>query len=108
MIGLLISDQEYAISLTQAGTLLANGGPSFAYKPSTNPAAPQTLRVQMINQGGTATTLGTTSISTAGSVTPPTYSNTLLPARDSVSLTNQATADATFANWSFGLQFQKT
>jgi len=81
MVGLLVSDQEYAISLTQAGTLHANGGPSFAYKPGTNATAPQTLLVQTINQGGTATTLGTISISTAGSVTPPTHSCPLQAAR---------------------------
>jgi hypothetical protein len=107
-VGLLTSGQVYAIPVTQAGTLIANGGTGFTYKPGTNPTVPQTLLVQTINTGGTATTLGTIAISTSGSVTPPTYPNTAYSGSGAVALTNQGTADVTFASWAFGIQFAKT
>lgn len=107
-IGLLTSGQVYAVPVTQAGMLLANGGTGFTYKPGTIPTAPQSLLVQVINTGGAATTSGTIAISTSGSVTPPTYSNTAYSGSGAVALTNQGTADATFASWAFGIQMAKT
>ena len=106
LIGEPPSGQAYFIPLTQAGTLLANGG-TMAVSPGINPTATQTLVVST-EHAGTITARGTISISTGGSVTPPTFSNAAIAAGDSVGITNQATADATFANWSFGLQFKVT
>jgi hypothetical protein len=52
------------------------------------------------------TTLGTITVSTAGSVTPPTYSATAIAASGGVAITNQATADANAAYWTGALGFQ--
>jgi hypothetical protein len=105
-IGTLPSGQVYAIPLTQAGVLLANGGRGFAYTAGVNPTATQELLVKTIHNG-TVTTQGTIVISTAGAVTAPTFSNVSISAGDSVAIVNQGTADVTFASWSFSLQFQK-
>ena len=106
LIGAPPSGQVFPIAITQAGTLLANGG-TFAVRKGALPTATQTLTVST-EHVGTPTVLGTISISTAGVVTGPAYADTSIAAGDSVTLTNQATADVTFATWAFGLQFKVT
>lgn len=106
LIGASPSGQKFFIPLTQAGTLLANGG-TIAVSPGANPTATQTLVVST-EHAGTITAQGTISINTGGTVSGPTFSAVAVAAGDSVGITNQATADSTFANWSFGLQFAVT
>lgn len=106
LIGKPPSGQVFPIALTQAGTLLANGG-TLAVRYGTNPTATQTLLVKTEHLG-TVTTQGTITISTGGSVTAPAFSAAALAAGDSVDIVNQATADTAFADWSFGLQVQMT
>lgn len=105
-VGTLPSGQTYTVAMTQAGTLLANGGSLASYIP-TNPTATQSLIVRTIH-GGAVTTQGTISVSTSGVVTPPTFGAVAIAAGDSVQIENQPTADATFANASISLQFQVT
>lgn len=102
MVGPPSNAQEMNITLTQAGTLLANGGTPQEYIP-VNPTATETLVLSTIHSG-TITARGTISISTSGSVTFPSFSAVPLVAGDSIQLKNQATADATFANACISLQ----
>lgn len=104
MVGLPVGSQQMNITLTQAGTLLANGGTPQAYIP-VNPASTETLVLNTIHSG-TITARGTISISTAGAVTWPTFSAVTMAAGDTVQIVNQATADVTFANACLSLQFQ--
>lgn len=106
LIGAPPSGQVFSLPITQAGTLLANGG-TLAVRKGANPTATQTLVVST-EHSGTVTAQGTISINTTGTVTGPTFSAVAIAAGDSVDITNQATADTSFANWSFGLQFQVT
>jgi hypothetical protein len=112
LIGSPLGGQSFMVPVTQAGTLLANGGSGFTCfkNPAggVNPTATWTLLVQEITNAGSVTTLGTISISSAGSVTAPTFSNTAIAADSGIAITNQATADASAAYWSIGFQFQKT
>ena len=105
-LGPLANAQQYNVCLTQAGTLLANGGTPQGYIP-VNPTATQTLVLKTIHSG-TLTTQGTISVNTGGTITWPTFTAVAMVAGDSVQLLNQATADATFANACLSLQFQKT
>lgn len=105
-VGTLASGQAYNLTLTQAGTLLANGGAAQAYIP-VDPTATQHLTIETINSG-TVTTQGTIAIATSGSVTFPSFSAVALAAGATVAIVNQATADATFANACISLQFRVT
>lgn len=105
-VGTLINAQPYSLTMTQAGTLLANGGTPQSYV-GINPTATQTMVLSTIHLG-TPTTRGTITVSTLGVVTWPTFSNVVLTAGDTVQLTNQATADATFANACLSVQYQVT
>ena len=98
------SGQPFFLPLSQAGTLLANGG-TMAVTPGTAPTATETLTVGLMHLG-TVTTLGTILVNTGGTVTGPTYADTPNAAGDSAVITNQAAADSTFANWGFGLQWR--
>lgn len=106
IVGLPANSQQMNITMTQAGTLLANGGTPQSYIP-TNPTATQTLTLNTIHSG-TITARGTISISTSGVVTWPTFTAVAMAAGDTVQIVNQAVADATFANACLSLQFQVT
>ena len=98
--------QHFNLTLTQAGTLLANGGTPQAYIP-TNPTATQTLLLNTIHSGA-VTNQGTISISTGGAVTWPSFSAVAIAAGDTVQMVNQAVQDATFADACLSPQFQVT
>jgi hypothetical protein len=106
LIGPPASGQIFPVTLTQAGTLLANGGTPQAYV-GTDPTSTAHLTIETIHSG-TVVTQGTVTISTAGSVTWPTFSAVSMAAGDTAAITNQATADATLANLCLSVQFQKT
>jgi hypothetical protein len=106
MVGTVSGGQDMIITLTQAGTLLANGGATHA-EVKVNPTATNTFTLNTIN-GGTVHTQGTVSVSTSGVVTFPTFTAVPFAAGDSIELINQATADATFANACLSFQFQVT
>ena len=106
IVGTPSSGQVKPICLTQAGTLLANGGTPKAYV-GIAPTATETLVIKTINSG-TINTQGTISISTAGSVTWPTFSAVAFAAGDVIEIVNEATADATFGNACLSMQFQVT
>lgn len=106
LVGTLVGGQDMIVTLTQAGTLLANGGAPKA-QVKVNPTATNTFTLNTINSG-TVHTQGTISVSTAGVVTFPTFAAVPCAAGDSVELINQGTADATFANACLSLQFQVT
>lgn len=105
-VGLLPNGQTYNIPLTQAGTLLANGGTLASYIP-VNPTATQHLTLNTIHSG-TITPQCTITISTGGAVSGVTFSAVAFAAGDVVQIANQATADTTFANAAFGFQFLKS
>jgi hypothetical protein len=98
--------QPFTITVTQAGTLLANGGTPQAYIPI-DPTATQTFTLNTINSGVT-NNQGTISIATSGSVTWPTFGAVAMAAGDSIQLVNQSIQDLTFANACLSLQFQVT
>jgi hypothetical protein len=100
------SAQKFTLTLTQAGTLLANGGVVESYIP-TVPTATQTLVLNTIHSGA-VTNKGTISIATSGAVTWPSFAAVSISAGDSVQVVNQATADATFADACLSLQFKVT
>jgi hypothetical protein len=102
--GALTASEKVTIPITQAGTLLANGGSHQAYV-GTNPTAANTFTVSTIHSGS-PTAQGTISISSGGSVTWPSFSAVALVPGDAVQVTNQGTADATAADISLALQFQ--
>jgi hypothetical protein len=104
--GMPAGGQQFPLTITQAGTLLANGGTPQAYV-GTDPTATETLTLKTIHSG-TVTTQGTVSISTAGAVTWPSFSAVALAAGDTVQLVNEGTADATFGNACLSLQYQVT
>jgi hypothetical protein len=104
LVGKPAASQPFSLCVTQAGTLLANGGAPEAYI-STVPTATQAFTLNVI-RSGTKTTLGTISISTAGVVTWPTFAATALAAGDTVQLVNQATQDSTFTNACLSLQYR--
>jgi hypothetical protein len=106
IIGVPSDAQQMNVTLTQGGTLLANGGTAQAYVP-TNPTATETLEINTVHNG-TITTQGTISINTSGVVTFPTFTAVTMAAGDTIQLLNQATADATFANACISLQYQVT
>jgi hypothetical protein len=106
IVGQPTNAQQMNVTMTQAGTLLADGGAPQAYIP-VNPTATQTLTLKTIHSG-VITTQGTVSISTSGAVTWPTFAAVSMVAGDTVQLLNQATADATFANACLSIQFQVT
>jgi hypothetical protein len=103
MIGTVAGGQQMNITFTQAGTLLANGGAFEAFV-GTNPTATEHLTLNTIHSGA-LTTRGTISISTAGSVTPPTFAAVPIVAGDTAQILNQSTSDTTFANTCLSLQF---
>lgn len=103
-VGTLVGGQPFSITITQAGTLLANGGAAKGFIP-TNPTAQQALTLRTINSG-TIATQGTVTISTAGSITWPTFAAVPFAAGDTVQLVNQATSDTTFQNACLSLQYQ--
>jgi hypothetical protein len=105
-VGTLPNNQRFSVTLTQAGTLLANGGSPQAYIP-VNPTAIQSFTLNTISSG-TITSHGTIQISTSGIVTFPTFSAVTLIAGDTIQLVNQAVADTTFADACLSLQFKLT
>lgn len=105
-VGTLPSGQTYNVTMTQGGTLLANGGTPQGYIP-VDPSATQDIILNTIHNG-TVTAQGTISISTAGSITWPSFTAVTMAAGDSIQMKNQATADATFANACLALQYQVT
>jgi hypothetical protein len=106
MVGTLVGGQDMIITLTQAGTLLANGGAPQAQVKG-RPTASNTLTLNTINSG-TVHTQGTVSVNTGGTVTFPTFAAVPWAAGDSIELINQATADLTFANACLSFQFEVT
>ena len=106
IIGLPLGSQKFSLTMTQAGTLLANGGTPEAYIP-TNPTATEYLYINTIHSG-TIITQGTITISVAGAVTWPTFSAVALAAGDTVQLLNQSGSDVTFADACFSMQFKVT
>lgn len=106
IVGVPANAQTMNVTLTQAGTLLANGGTPQGYV-GVNATATEKLTVNTIHNG-TITTQGTISINTGGTITFPSFTAVAMSAGDTVQIVNQATADATFANACVSLQFQVT
>jgi hypothetical protein len=106
LVGKPPNGQHFNLTLTQAGTLLANGGTPQAYVP-TAPTATELLVLNTVHSG-TVTARGTISVSTSAIVSWPTFSAVGLVAGDTVQLVNQATQDTTFADACLSLQFQVT
>jgi hypothetical protein len=86
LIGTPASGQIFPITVTQAGTLLANGGTPQAYI-GTDPTSTAYLTIETIHSG-TVVTQGTVTISTAGSVTWPTFSAVSMAAGDTAAIVN--------------------
>ena len=106
LVGIPPGGQDFNLTLTQAGTLLANGGTPEAYIP-VNPTATQTLLLNTVH-AGSITNRGTVTISTAGAVTWPSFAAVAIAAGDTIQMQNQAISDATFANACFSFQIQIT
>jgi hypothetical protein len=102
--GVLTGSEKATLVITQAGTLPANGGSYQAYV-GTNPTAANIFSINTIHSGS-ATTQGTISISSGGSVTWPSFSAVALAPGDAVQIINQGTADATASDIVLALQFQ--
>lgn len=100
------NSQRMVATLTQAGTLVANGGAAAGFV-GTNPTATNNLVLSTIN-AGTITARGTIAIATTGSITFPSFAAVPLPAGGSLQLVNQASADTTLADFCLSLQFQVT
>lgn len=96
--------QKMIVTMTQAGTLQANGGVASGTI-GTNPTATNTLVLSTIN-AGVVTTQGTISINSGGTITFPTFAAVAVPAGGALQLVNQATADATLADFCLSLQFK--
>jgi hypothetical protein len=104
MTGTLPGKQAYSMIMTQPGTLLANGGVFESYIP-TNPTSTNTLVINTIH-GTTVTPQATIAISVSGSISGVTFAAVPMAAGDVVQFVNQDTADATFADPVFALQYQ--
>jgi hypothetical protein len=100
------ASQKYSLVMTQAGTLLANGGTPQAYIPTT-PTATEDLTINTIHSG-TVTPQGTIAVNTGGTVTFPSFAAVNMAAGDVLQLVNQGAQDATFADASFSFQFKVT
>jgi hypothetical protein len=104
MTGTLPGKQAYSMIMTQPGTLLANGGVFESYIP-TKPTATNTLVINTIH-GTTVTPQATIAISVSGSISGVTFAAVPMAAGDVIQFVNQATADTTFADPVFAMQYQ--
>lgn len=102
ILALVPAVQKTIIPANLAGTvLIVNSAADL-------PTAAASVELSVLS-GGSWTAVGTIGISTAGALTLPTFSQiTLDPVNgDALRLVNQATADATFGNFAFGIQTKK-
>jgi hypothetical protein len=101
------ASQKFSIPITQAGTLLANGGAAEYYLPTDPSSGTVDIVVNTIHSGS-VTQRGTIAITTGGSVTLPTFSPVALAAGDTFQLVAPGTQDGSFADFAIAMQMVVT